>query len=53
VPTDNAALVRVPAGTERGTAPAGLPNLTSWQLGVANIRCGVFKVRFDTDSSVL
>jgi hypothetical protein len=31
----------------------GLSNLTSWALGVVNIRCGVFKARFDTDRFVL
>src|SRR5215204_5250269 len=44
-----------PAGTEGGKSRPdyGLPNLTSWALGVVNIRCGVFKARFDTDRFVL
>jgi hypothetical protein len=44
-----------PAGTEGGKSQPddGLPNLTSWALGVVNIRRSVFKARFDTDRFVL
>jgi hypothetical protein len=31
----------------------GLPNLASWPVGIVNIRCSVFKGRFDTDKFVL
>src|SRR5215211_1351412 len=54
-PKAPARLLRVPGrdGGGKSRPDYGLPNLTSWPLRVVNIRCSVFKARFDAGRSVL
>src|SRR3954453_2443193 len=42
-----------PGGRGKPRPDYRLPNLTSSPIGVVNIRCGPFKVRFDAGRSVL